>query len=154
MGAGGLDKRGKGPSFGMAVAPKIDGSTITVVADELTGTDTDGGKVEVVGGGGDKRGASSEEGDVEGPQVLEGRANRESRVEADKRPVGIGPTMERGDEGVGETADGVKDLLGNDEEEGVVGEEGDDEDIDEKDAVENREPTNHGLGSGKTRKGL
>ena len=48
--------------------------------------------------------------------------------------------MERGDEGVGETADGVKDLLGYDEEEGVVGEEGDDEDIDEEDAVENREP--------------
>ena len=45
-------------------------------------------------------------------------------------------------------------LLGYAEEEGVVREEGDDEDIDEKDAVENREPTNHGLGSGKTRKGL
>ena len=138
----------------MAVAPKIDRSTITVVVDELAGTDSDRGKVVVVGGGGDKRGARSEEGDVEGPQVLEWWANRESRVEADERPVGIGSSMERCDEGVGEMADGVKDLLGYDKEEGVVGEEGDDEDIDEEDAVENRELTNHGLGSGKTRKGL
>ena len=90
-----MDKRGKGPSFGMAVAPKVDGSTITVVPDELTGTDTDGGEVVVVGGGGDEGGSCREEGDVEGPQVLEGRANRESRVEADKRPVGIGSTKSR-----------------------------------------------------------
>ena len=55
----------------MAVAPKVDSSTITVVADKLTGTDADRGKVVVVGSGGDKRGASSEEGDVEGPQVFE-----------------------------------------------------------------------------------
>ena len=53
-------------------------------------------------------------------------------MEANKRPVGIGSTMERRDEGVSEMADGVEDLLGDDEEEGVVGEEGDDEDVDEK----------------------
>ena len=62
--------------------------------------------------------------------------------------------MKRRDEGVSEMADGVKDLLGYDEEEGVVGEEGENEDVDEKDTVEHRELTNHGLGSGKTRQGL
>ena len=76
------------------------------------------------------------------------------KIETHQGPVGIGTSMKRRDEGVSEMTDGVKDLLGYDEEEGVVGEEGDDEDIDEKDAVENRELTNHGLGSGKTRKGL
>ena len=130
-----MDERCKGTPFNMAVAPKVDRSTVPVVVDELAGTDADSGEVVVVGGGGNEGGASSEERDVEGPQVLERWANRESRVEADKRPVGIGPIMERGDEGVGETADGVKDLLGNDEEAGVVGEEGDDEDIDEEDTV-------------------
>ena len=66
MGAGGLDERSKGPSFGMAVAPKVDSSTITVVMDKLTGMDADRGQVVVVGSGKDNRGASSEEGDVEG----------------------------------------------------------------------------------------
>ena len=138
----------------MTVAPEIHRSAVPVVTDKLAGTDADGGEVVVAGGRGDEGGASSEEGDVEGPQVLEGRANREGRAETDQGPVGLGTTMERGDEGVGEVADGVKNLLGNDEEEGMVGEEGNDEDIDEKDAVEDRELTNHGLGSGKTRKGL
>ena len=85
MRAGELDERSKGPSFDMAVAPKVDSSTITVVVDELTGTDAERGKVVVVDSGGDKRGASSEEGDVEGPQVLEcGRIeNAESRQTRD-----------------------------------------------------------------------
>ena len=81
--AGGLDERGKGTSFDMTVTPEIDRRTVPVVTDKLAGTDADRGKVVVVGGERDKRGARSEEGDVEGPQVLEWWENRECRVEAD-----------------------------------------------------------------------
>ena len=84
VGAGGLDEGSKVPFFSVAVAPEIDGRAVTVVADELTGTDADRGEVVVVGCGEDKRGACSEEGDVEGPEVLERWANREGRVEADQ----------------------------------------------------------------------
>ena len=66
-----MDERSKGPSFDMAVAPKVNRSTITVVVDKLTGTDADRVEVVVVGGGEDKRGASSEKVDVESPEVLE-----------------------------------------------------------------------------------
>ena len=60
----------------MTVTPEIHRCTVPVVTNKLAGTDADRGEVVVVGGGGDEGGASSEEGDVEGPQVLEGWANR------------------------------------------------------------------------------
>ena len=76
VGAGGLDERSKGPSFDMTVTPEIHRRTVPVVTNKLAGTDADRGEVVVVGGGGDEGGTSSEEGDVEGPKVLEGWANR------------------------------------------------------------------------------
>ena len=50
VGAGGLDERCKGTSFDMAVAPEIDRRAVTVVADELAGTDADREEVVVVSG--------------------------------------------------------------------------------------------------------
>ena len=146
-----MDERSKGTSFGMTVAPEIQRSTVAVVADELAGADANRGEVVVVGGGGDKRGASSEEGNVEGPKVRKGRANQKRRVETHQGSVGIGPTMERSNEGVGEAANGVKNLFGDNKEQSVVGKEGNNESINKEDTIRDRELAYHGSASTNSR---
>ena len=73
----------------VTVAPEVDSSGVTVVFDELATTEANVGEEVVVGGGSDEGGANSKERDVDCPEVFEGRANREERVEADQGLVSV-----------------------------------------------------------------
>ena len=53
-----------------------------------------------------------------------------------------------------EVTDGVEDFLGDNEEEGVVGKEGDDESVDEEDTIGDREAANHSLSHADTSEGF
>jgi hypothetical protein len=64
----------------MTAAPKIDGRSISVFRDELGRENIDDGEGVIVKGGVDKRGAGSEEGYVECPNIFQVRANAEKGV--------------------------------------------------------------------------
>ena len=132
-----LEQGDQGAVFEVTVTPKVDSRGVAVVFDELATAEANKGEEVVVGGGSDEGGANGKERDVDSPKVLEGRANREEQVEADQRLVGVGATVERSDQLNNQAANGLIELVRDDEEEGVVGEEGDDESVDEEDPVRN-----------------
>ena len=132
-----LEQGDQSSVFEVAVTPEVDSRGVAVVFDELATAEANKGEEVVVGGGSDEGRANSKERDVDSPKVLEGRANREEQVEADQGLVSVSATVERSDQLNNQAADGLIELVRDDEEEGVVGEEGDDESVDEEDPVRN-----------------
>ena len=70
-------ERYQGASVRVPIPPIINSSRIPVLFDKFALFHITIGEVGVVGGRGDKGGAGSEKGDVEGPQVLEGAVDGE-----------------------------------------------------------------------------
>ena len=132
-----LEQGDQSAVFEVTVTPEVDSRGVAVVFDELATAEANVGEEVVVGGGSDEGGANSKERDVDCPEVFEGRANREERVEADQGLVSVSATIERSDQLNNQATNGLIELVRDDEEEGVVREEGDDESVDEEDPVRN-----------------
>ena len=119
----------------MATAPKIDRSRISVVADVHVDTDVKVGKQVIVGRGVvEEGGPNGQKRNVEGPDVFEGQLEGKNVLSTHLGIVSEGTPVE-GDDNLG---NGTFDFFPNsgwqDKKEPVVGEKGDNEDIDKKDA--------------------
>ena len=134
-----LEQRDKGTILEMAVAPEVDSRRVAMVFDELAMTKADVGKEVVVGGGSNESGTNSKKRHVDRPEILESRADRVERVKANQGLIGVSATIERGNQLNNQATDGLVELARDHEEEGVVGEEGDDKGVDEKDPIRDRE---------------
>ena len=133
-GAGELGEGDEGAILEMAAAPEINGRGITVIAYELTTTNTDRRKEPVIGGGGDEGGARSEERDVEGPEVFERGTDGKEKVERDQGAVRVGAAVEGGNCFANKLFEGTIVLRGEDKKKEVVRKEGNDENVDEENA--------------------
>ena len=78
----------------MTTVPKVNGSGVALVGNELGVVDVDQRKGVEVGGGPDEWGAGSKKAEVEGPEVLEGGADVPERVGTDQRTVGEASAVE------------------------------------------------------------
>jgi hypothetical protein len=68
--------------------PKVNSRGIAVIGNKLAVIDTDKWEGVEVGCGADKRRAGCEEAEVEGPEVLKGRADMPERASADQGAIG------------------------------------------------------------------
>ena len=95
-----MDQRDEGEIWSrkVAIPPVVDGRSIAVVSDELTPSKVDRRESVVLEAGPDVRGARGQESDIKGPKVFKRRTDEAEVEEADKRSVGEGTTVKRGDE--------------------------------------------------------
>jgi hypothetical protein len=118
----------------VAVTPEVHSRGIAVILDKFTLPQADGREKVVIGGSGDERGARSEKSHIKGPKILKGGPYREEELERDQRVVGIGTPIEGGNYLANKFFEGGVKFFGEDEEEKMVGEEGNDEGVDEENA--------------------
>jgi len=92
-GAGTLEERGQSAVRKVATTPKVVSSRVSVFSDKLAEDNVHVRNVIVVARSRDERRAGGKEGDVEGPQVLKGGANRKEGVQANESLIGVRPTV-------------------------------------------------------------
>jgi hypothetical protein len=129
----------------VAAPPKIDGSSVAVVADGHVKAEINGGEIVVVGGGEDEGGTRSEKRDVERPKIFESRGDVENDAGAKQGGVGVGTPIEGGDNQPDLLLEGSVEVGGEGEKQEVVGEEGDDEGVNKEDAFVGSEGAENGL---------
>lgn len=123
----------------MTVTPEVNSRRVAMVTNELAMAEADVGKEVVVGSGSNEGGTNGKKRDVNRPEILESRADRVERVKANQGLIGVSTAIERSDQLNNQATDGLIELTRDDEEEGVVGEKGDDERVDEEDPIRDRE---------------
>ena len=153
-GAGELRQGAEGTVRLVATTPKVDRRGVAVVADGEVEAEVDGREEVVVGGGDDELRAGGEEGEVEAEEVLKRGSDVEGEVGADEGGVGKGATVEGGDRQTDRFLQGGVEVGGKNEEEHVIGEEGNDEGVDEKDLFVKGEAGEDGAVEGEAREGL
>jgi hypothetical protein len=99
------------------------------IRDELAVLDLNCGELVVVEGGADEGGTDSQEADVKGPRVFEGRADSPEEVGAHQGVVGEGGTIKGDNQFANGSGEGLVEFHREEEEEHEVGEDGDDEDV-------------------------
>jgi hypothetical protein len=130
---GGLREGNKSSILELATPPEIDRGRVSMVPNVHVVTRIDRREFRVVAGGRGKTGANGEKRNAESPDVLKGRFEREERVRANEREIRKSSPIE-GDDCLGNSSlDSLPDLSGKNKEKGMIREERDDENINEKD---------------------
>ena len=142
-----LEEGSQSSVFEVAVSPEIHCGSVAVVPNELAVDNGDRGQVEVVGTRAQKRGADRQKRDIDSPGVFEGRADREKEREADESVVGVGTPVEGSNQLGNQGLERFVELLREDEEKEVVGEERHNESVDKENAGEDGEVLDDRTGS-------
>jgi hypothetical protein len=125
-----------------------------VIFDEEVAEELDRREAGVIRLGDNKFGAGGKEREVEGVEVFERRGDVKEEVGADEGGVGEGTPMKGSDGSSDSFFDWGVEIGGEDEEEHMVGEEGNDEDIDEEDSFVEGEGADSGAELGEAVEGL